>query len=353
MKMNINLATNKKRIYVLFVIAILWLLYVFSPKVADRDYYLLVFTRLEKGINYHNIETGYWLICKFAVAIGMSFNVFIKIYAFIGLMLMTMTALKYSYKPYIVFGLYFLYPFMLDVAQVRHFMACAILTFAIRYLEKLTKENLIKYCLCIAIAMTQHTIALVYLVFLLVYVKNSKTVVKIAIPSTFILLVGVKFVTSTTLYLKIMGTRGLEDTYEAGTSGRQFVLYLAFYGLLVAICYLLHAINSKRIEEGELLDDENGGFLYKVCMISALLIPFIVIDFQFTRLFRGCIFIVLIYIVNQVSYIESRFGRFAMLGIVLLFMAIFYKLFGPSSAYFETLTEPIIFDNEVIKLIGM
>lgn len=332
-------------LYLLFSILFLWILFSFCSEVPDYRNYAYVFQRLNWGDNYHSMETGYWLLCKFATFLGLDFSVFRKIYGLIGLTLMGSTAMRYMDKPYRVFLLYLLYPFLLDLVQIRHFMACSIVIYGIRYLEEFKVENVVKYSLCVLLAVTQHSIAIVYLVFLFAYLKEIKIVIRIAISVTIVFFVLGKIIAGSTLYRTILASRGIEGGYIGGIDIRQFVLYSVFYILLSAICVFLWKNDGLRITQYPQYNNVYNQLLFKICMLSVVFIPIILIDFQLTRLFRGCVFILEMYIVKQIDKVNMPDRFFIKVVMITLFIVVFVKLFGPSSAHYATITKNVFFEN--------
>ncbi|MFR5700293.1 MAG: DegT/DnrJ/EryC1/StrS family aminotransferase [Blautia massiliensis (ex Durand et al. 2017)] len=89
-------------------------------------------------------------------------------------------------------------------------------------------------------------------------------------------------------------------------------------------------------------------FLYKICMYSTLFIPFLMIDFQYTRLFRGSILVIYIFITQQINLLKKSDKLIVTIGLLLIMILVAIKLFGKGSGYFETLTMPIFQNNEVL-----
>lgn len=342
---------NINHLILLISILFLWILFSFCSKVPDFENYALVFRRLSWGDSYHSMETGYWLLCKAAYAIGLDINGFRKIYGLVGLSLMASTAVRYTKKPYYVLSLYLLYPFLLDVVQIRHFMACSIIVFGIRYLEYFETKNFAKYCLCVCLAMSQHTIALAYSAFLFVYLKNLKTIMKIVIPTAAGFLFLGKMLMRSTLYRSLLDYRGIEDAYMDGIAIRQFLLYMVFFALLSFLCYYLWKIGKTKSFWTDALAEERTNAIFKICMISIVYIPLVLIDFQLTRLFRGCVFIMEVFIIRQLENIYAL-DRFLMKIIVFaIFLFVFVKLFGPTSVHYESLTIPVFWGNNFLDVL--
>ena len=322
---------NKIGILFLFMLLFLWTLIAFNTASADFDYYSAMFARIRSGITYYAVEGGFYYLCKFAVMLNMDYSFFLKIYSAIGLLLISSTIIKYTKKPWLVLLFYFCYPFILDVAQIRHFMAVAIFTFSVRYLEEFNKKNLIKYCMFVLLASTQHVLAFSFFFFLLTYVKDNKKNVKISIAFMIVLFIVQRNLLDTWIYRSIVSARDAEINYSHGISTRMFLQYALFYSILLGFCIYLNMINNSQSD-----------LLFKISMLSAVFIPLLLIDFQFTRFFRSSIIVIYMYIANGISTMEKYNNRFSYGLLFSIFMIIiFFSLFGPSSGYFETLTKPI------------
>lgn len=324
-----------------FLFIILWVLMGFNFENPDYEYYENLFVRANQGISYHAVETGFWYIIKFAAKIGFSYSLFLKIYTLIALLLISDSIVKYTEKPSLVLVLYMCYPFLLDVAQIRHFMAIAIFTFAVRYLESYSKKNLIKYVVLIIIAASQQIMAIAFFAYLLVYLIDQKKAAKIAIILTIINMFGCKYILQTSFVKKIFSLRDKTIDYAGGYSNSQLFMYVCFYGILIILCVFLRRANNR--------DKSNNSFLYKICLYSTLFIPFLMIDFQYTRLFRGSILVIYIFITQQINDLKKNNNKLIVtMGLMLLMILVTIKLFGKGSAYFETLTMPVFQNNDIL-----
>lgn len=220
-------------------------------------------------------------------------------------------------------------------------MAVAIFTYAIRYLEKFSRKNMVFYCILILIATTQHVLAFGFLIFLLAYISDKKKIIKISILFMLAMFVGQRLLFSTWIYRSIIGLRDADIDYSAGISIGMFLQYSLFYAILLGLCLYLDKI--KKIE---------NDISFKIAMLSSIFIPLLLIDFQFTRFFRGSILMVYIYILNRIYSLKKEYNRFGYVCIFMIFMiTVFVLLFGPSSGYFETMTRPIFYENGLIGVL--
>ena len=332
-----------------FVFLVLWILIGFNRGSADYAYYETLFLRAQQGWEYHAVETGFWMLIKFASSIGLNYSQFLIIYSLIGLLLISSTIVKYTNKTACVLLAYCCYPFLLDVAQIRHFMACAIFIFSIRFLERFSFKNVILYCIFILIAASQQLIAVAFLIFLMVYVSNQKKAIKIAVVMTGMMFILYRYIMNFTLVEKILETRDSTINYTSGITLSQFVLYVIFYSTLLLISLFL----SKYSKKDKLMKnvDSNIGMemLFKVSMYAAIFIPFLLLDFQYTRLFRSCLIPIYIYNINKMECLSKNNRIIIKFVFWLIMIIVSIKLFGPGSGYYDILTKPIFNKNALFK----
>ena len=330
----------------LFVVSVLfmWSWMAFSTNNADYYYYQTMFTRIQHGVTYYAVESGFYYLCKLAVSIGLEYETFLVIYSGVAFLLISNSLLKYTKKPVFVLFLYFCYPYILDIAQIRHFMACAIFLYAIRYLEEFSIKNLIKYIACVLIATSQQLIAFAFFIFLLVYVKDSRKIIKIALLAMTFLFVGNRLLLNTSIYRSILGLRDAEIAYAGGLSISHFIQYGAFFTFL--LCFSFYIYRKK-------LNPNN--MLFKICMLSAIYIPLMLIDFQFTRFFRSSLFVIYVYIIERLDGLKNKNNQVVLeIALSVCLLGVGIVLFGFGSGYFESMTVPIFtensFWNQIFKL---
>ncbi len=312
---------------------------------ADVDYYRFVFTRLENGDNYRSVEYGYWLLCKICVTLGISFYPFKLLSSFIALIFISSFVGDYTDKPEMVLLCYFFYPFLLDVAQFRHFLALSLVLFSTKFLRKGNATGYFIFAFSIFIAAFVHEIALAYFVLIGgAFLDNKKTILASAAIALFFIAFH-KVIPSLWLYEVIIGARKSQDDYAAGMRLSQFVMYFGFYSFLALLMvFLRYGLKLSYTKKED--------FLLRISLISYSLSPAMLIDYQFSRIFRGMIIALYCFIILSLQKIESK--KIRVLGIAGIFgvlFAVFVKLFGRSSGYWDTLTKPIFRDNMLLSRI--
>ncbi|WP_147404955.1 EpsG family protein [Oceanobacillus halophilus] len=124
-------------------------------------------------------EIGYMLLLKFGNILNLDFFTFRLIILGICLIVIYFGVIKrYSYNSNYILLAYMLYPMIIDSEQFRNFIALTILLYGIRFLGSYKIKNKIKFLLTIIIASSIHVSFALYIVLLLVDLKNKKILVK-------------------------------------------------------------------------------------------------------------------------------------------------------------------------------
>lgn len=236
----------------------MWLLMAFTYGNADEAVYIARYT--QPDVWEGQTELLYGLLIDVCNGLGFSFLQFKAIVTAIQMLLIASTVWKYSKQPNLVMLLYFLCPFMLNVAQMRHALASAVFIFGIRYLIedyedkpkkfKITNSD-IKYIICILIATMIHTASLIWLV--LLFAKKFSFAFNIFFTAAVNVLI--MFVITPSNLSAIASKFGaadriaayLSDEYQT-TEWRHYgqIIWVLFVATIVfAIC--IHILNNKKI----------------------------------------------------------------------------------------------------------
>lgn len=174
---------NSKLIYIISFI-FLWIIMAFTYGNADENVYLSRYNNPE--IWESETELLYMLLIKLSLFLGLSFQSFKVIITFIQLCLVSSTILKFGKCRNIVFLLYFIFPFVVDVAQMRNALATSVMIFSLQFLLKeslekkkigyLSKDEII-FIICIIIASFIHTASIIWLLLLIAKKCKIKTIV--------------------------------------------------------------------------------------------------------------------------------------------------------------------------------
>ena len=178
-------AVIKKNNKLLFALLFAYAFIVFAFNVSNPD--LLNYSMNYTG-KYRILEPIYNALVVLFNNAGVSFWVFRGFIAFIGLVLVSDIIIRYSPYPNLVFFLYLLYPFVIDIVQFRSFISLAIMIFSVRFIidYHLTehKLNIIFFLTCLILATGIHYAAVFYSILLLLFldVRKNKFLFYFIIP---------------------------------------------------------------------------------------------------------------------------------------------------------------------------
>lgn len=326
---------------IIFFFLFIVLLVLFAGNTSNPDYFEYS-TRYEAAMKSSN--TGYllYLVGLIFKKIGFSFQMFRFFEALAGLLLLSKTIKRYSDKPGFTLICYFIYPFLLDVVQVGNFLAYTIALYCFRYLEEKSLKNGIKYTVGIVIASQFHILSIIYLIFLLSYIKKTKMLVWISAFITVVLTVGIRFLPNLIPYIPLINSRSsqikyyltYQDSYRNGAISYLIILLAIFIVFLVKT-YLLK-------QRGEELFNETHLSFVRIFSLVFCFVPFVIINAEFVRLIRNiwilyfCIFTKKYWVKNQKIFLYAA---------LLIACFLFYKELAPGSYYFESVTKAIFGNN--------
>jgi hypothetical protein len=328
----------KKNKYVYYILLIfLWILSSFNIEIADKSNYYYDYLIASYNYGFTNTEFGFQILCKFANYLGISFQVFLGIYFFIGLLLISKTILKFTRNSGYVLGLYFIYPFIIDVAQIRNFMAMSITIYAIPYLASNKKKDFVKYLILQILAISFHYSAVFYLSFLLIKKFNIKQIIKIV---TTITVLGSIFNALLPTYIVNIFPFLEQKMHRYTQSGVSIytkigmLTYLSVGMILVYIAWRSLHQNNKRLKTLEMTNMENkdkkmelydkfplgvADVILKVNIIMFIIYPFLFYAYEYIRVYRNILILNYILFANVISFRKKTLLKDFVYRIAILF----------------------------------
>jgi len=138
-----------------------------------------IYNNIYYNSEFFSKDMGFGLLVRvFHECIGVQFDVFKLIVSILGIFLIHLTAKKYVKNISCFYILYFIYPFLMDVIQVRNFLAMSIFIYAVPWLTSNERKDIVKYVIAIAIAATIQKTALVYLPIIFIRKAYNKKHIK-------------------------------------------------------------------------------------------------------------------------------------------------------------------------------
>lgn len=292
------------RINIIGLLSITYLGYLslISINAADFSSYEGIYYSITSSKLY---ETGYgwYLINSWGRLHGLNYGQLKCVLTVIGLVLIAISIkilLKNNYN--YIWGLYLLYPGLINIIQIRFFIALAISIFALIFLLNGKKWGIIVYFILILCAATIHTSVSFYLVFLLIPLieKNTKTFSKLIMIVSILCIIFRKYLIN---ILMLVGNQRQLTYLDYNYS---VVSNLIMISVIIVFWLLSNTLNSI-IQESklfELHDKKVSKLIYSVNTCMLLLIPLIILSGELGRVQRISWILIYILIIQVSKYIK-------------------------------------------------
>lgn len=282
---------NNKVIYPIFIV--LFLICYISKSLPDMENYSDYYNEIGIG-KYNTVQgIGFLYLCIIGNKLKLSYNLFKSILYLISLFLTYSTIKMFSSKKLQVFGLYLLFPGLLDLIQIRFFFATSLAIFAIGTIIK--TRNKLKFvfsCFILLLACLFHTSCLFYLIFIFMPVFRKfkiKSILKTSIFLTLFSLFFSNYFLESFLYKVLPESQysRINAYFSLGhISLLALIVYCGMFALQIVVSFYLFK-QSKKINYN--ISFENKNIIRDICIINIILflsIPFVFFTSDFLRLQR-------------------------------------------------------------------
>jgi len=293
--------------------------------------------------SYSSTEYGFVFLAYIGTKIGLSYRLFRTMIAVVGLYLMQKTAFEYTRKYSLVFLLYFIYPFMIDVIQFRNFLSSAIVIYSMQFIVDGSKRSNYKYLIGIIIAFSIHYIAVFFLPFVFIKKYSIRRLARVALISVPVFCI----LTSTPLIPNMIRNIVSEEqmihlNFYFQRANWGFLLLwarqLSFF-TLTYLCFLI-------IEKSDLEDNWKAfnNLIIKLNIFTIIVcFPLLMFNGNFFRLLRPILFLNYI-LISQLMYLEARKG-FLYFGLAVFLTLIYFGMDIVTQANVKTVLIPFFQSN--------
>jgi hypothetical protein len=315
--------------YLCFLVA--WLLIAGNYENADYWQYVM---RYDDGLVIQ-VEIGYSLLCEIFRNLGCNYLEFKAIVTFISLFFIFKTIYRLSVSPSVGAALFLIYPFIIDITQIRNFIAYGIVFAAIPYLFNNDWKSIVKYCAIVFLASTIHVSAIFYLLFILAKVRIKFFYVVVGIVILEVAKEALKL-----FFANQMGTEKLDFLEKPSVIGAIFgsiIVYLNY--LLIYFVY-----NKKRFVKSQskfLWARFSTEKIWLYCnMMFLAIIPFLFDNGNYSRVYRNMAILNMIFILNA-YYVKKKIKLFLMITYYAYFIITGYF----ARDYFQEVLHPVFTFN--------
>lgn len=284
----LGMIVYRPRIIDVIVISFVGVLTYISTNVADFNSYRNIYYNIAPG-KYYETGYGWYVINNFGRNLGLDYAGLKACLVVIGTLLI-MSTVRYflGHNPNMFWGLYLLYPALIDLIQIRFFTALCIVVFALRFLAGDKLRGIVTYVLLVIVAVSIHTSTGFFLLFALAkyFDKYRKYVYGV---------ITVFLITSTlfkNFIIQIIGifanTRQMSYVYASNNiaSYQDFIFYVLMLIAFMAISQQAYKIiknNQQSYSQREIMLAKLASEI-NLCML--VLIPLLTFSSDFIRVQR-------------------------------------------------------------------
>lgn len=258
---------------------LLLVIFSFSTGYTDQENYENLFNIIRSsGEGYFGSQPGLVYLYRFCIYLGLDFESSLIIIFCFGFLFIQSVVSRFSVNSLFVYALYVIYPFFLDVVQVKQFVCMSLVVFALQFTFK--RNGFLKYCFFVIVAASFHYVAIFFLPF--IFLSRFSVNKLILICGVFVFLFS--FLVQTGLYEFLIFSETIYfrvKHYLENAPGYGFVIQI-FIQMLILFAILF--FRYKLVVAGK-----DNDFIRAVAYANiylVILFPFYMINGNFERVFR-------------------------------------------------------------------
>lgn len=227
---------NKKWNWMIYAFILCFLLWTSQGMYTDFEGYYNIFERINTaGTNLVGATPGWFLLCRIFGVIGLNYYGMSLVLTFVSCLLLHKLFSKFDANENIIWAAILVFPLLINGIQLRFFLAMAIVAYGLKFLIFNTKFALIKFSICVLIATSIHSAAIVFIILILALIYEKFSVKTNILVTIFVLVmtgVGVQIVPK---LAKIFLYQSQYDRYIANS----YTTTSYKWTLAIIICWLI------------------------------------------------------------------------------------------------------------------
>ncbi|WP_462405922.1 EpsG family protein [Gracilibacillus sp. Marseille-QA3620] len=330
----------------------------------------IIYNNIYYNSEFFSKDFGFGILVELSKVFGIKYEVFKLILSTVGILLIHSTVKKYVNYPPIFYILYFVYPFMMDVVQVRNFLIMSIFIYSIPWLTSANRKDKLKYLMAMVVAATIQKTAIVYLplVFIDKLCKRKNIKLMLLWFITFCILIGlnknVVYLLAEFLFNNFSDTLvgvgkflQINTNYgwiiQWGTQITNFLLILLSRNIIVSNKEVF-ATNSKLISSDYNKIYNFCNVIFWINVYAFVFLPLYVMDINFYRIMRNIyplnlmVFCITSSIVINRNSVSKKMDKLLYIAAILVYTLITFfinYIYNGQGEYLKTIIEPLFKDN--------
>lgn len=340
--------SKKQNKFILFTLILLaWIIFWGSYINPDYDVYLSIYNS-NGEYTTNSLEYGFILLIKIFNLLGFNYEMFLMTVSIVAFCLIHTTVKRFVVNYHYVYAFYFVFPFFMDVVQIRNFLMMAIFIYATKFL---VEDKKIKYLICIIIASSLQISAFAFLPFILINNKGKNYIVQvvffISISTSIILLLNNKEIPFLGNIIDFTQSDKLSFYFET-TTNYGFLLYW----FLQVVSFVLISLSRqlyKKYCNVNLKDDLKMKYInlvYWINVVAFAYLPLYLLNSNFSRLMRNLVILNYIVIAITSYVIKNKEENRIYILIVLVYIVILFGIL--QIPFFNDTIKPILENNIII-----
>lgn len=289
----------------------MWILLSFCNNINRPDYknYLRCYDLYSNGedIVVDSSEIGIKILYKLFNEVGLSFIQALVVLMFIVLFLISISIIKYTESIAAVSSLFMLYPLFLHGIQIGNAIAMSIIVFGFRYLLEEKKASLVKYGVCVIVAVLFHSTAIIYFLFILIKFINKKNLKYWVV--LFICLVAVASRIDLSILRSIFGEGRYEAKFFIGNNTiletTMMILWQMVGTILLVLLYFRVKNTKEYLKSCHAIQVINENIV-RINMVLLAILPLYYLDASTERLFRNIVVLNFVFVANCIQMVGIR-----------------------------------------------
>ena len=335
----------------------MWVMMGWSSGNADYSLYV----RWYDGYSFYNKEILYTFLEFLFHRLNFSYELFLIVMSGTCIALRLLLIFRLSNVPGFIIAMYMLFPFPLDITQIRMFYGTSIVLWGMQYLlkENKQKQDIAKYLICIILATCIHSACIVYILFLfcLVDFKKMGAIIAAGLLVEVIAFKNIKYILIMANFLG-MGEKVLSTLNNHSNSASYKFAWRACAILAVCqiIILIINNLMKKRLCSGMYTEKEYteykkiSDFVVKSNLICFIIIPAYQYSVDLHRIYYQIILFVWILVGKSLLIHKNNWKEYKInipYILISLFMCILFWYTNIYRLYLEAVWMPMLDNNRL------
>lgn len=335
----------KSKIILFLTVLVCYLLFVGNTTDPDMQNYIVYYMNSTNfnSILSHPTEIGFYLLNLICNMLSMDVIAYKSVVFFICLLLIY-SSLKYFNANYSAFCIFYLLGFFLvNIIQFRFFIASAIIIYGLRFLQSSNSGSTCKWIITVFVASSFHTIAILFIIFLVFKIKNKNIVIKCLLFISFSIFCLMFVLPKESLVSLLLNLFGSNDNrinmyFSNASMGMGFI-----FSYFIIIASMINIMYSKSLLKNSCLN--LNIILFSLLPLYSLSIHF----YRIPQVMYLCSSMIVSSDFNKLNFKKIRFYKLLFLLLLSLVLVNFINIYIIGiDYYYNEIINPIFFNNYFI-----